>query len=572
MKKLISSKVRQRVTNGFVAVLSSLAMVGGNVSVLPIEPVHAAEETNIMPDRLYTWGQDGIDEDYAYGEMNFKNAKFGNGFTFDGKNIYEANNTEFDENHTMFASQAFKCKGKIYDVKIYFKKNATTPNVNYIVNHDAGSKIISLGGVGTGKEKNINTRVTTQWHFYETGTNNEASVKGLFYLDDIDGAPESQWQNGQADIYDMGVEGYVFHSGLKKVYATGDTTVHIAKSNMTYTANKQTQQIPQGMIYGTKHCTPGENDTRQAIWVLFDSTPNAPLTFEHFTGKGWGSNLGDTPLLAVNYQITKSSKYKPNTLVKTDYIKQYADQYDVQNYQENVPGYVFDGWYEDEACTKKIVALKNISSNHTVYGKYKLDTFMLDERPTHAIIDDGGSPEVPAGQDKTITWKPEDGFHIDKVLIDGKEIPVQDVNQGSYTFEKMDSNHTIEVVGKENYKINTSINNGTITQSITDIEPNGKRTVEWKADDGCHITSVIIDGKEQKIDDKQKGSYTFDNINEDHTVIVKAEKDTPKPQAPTTNDGVHTGVDGTTTQYAAFGVPSVAAGLIALLKLKKKVE
>lgn len=67
------------------------------------------------------------------------------------------------------------------------------------------------------------------------------------------------------------------------------------------------------------------------------------------------------------------------------------------------------------------------------------------------------------------------------------------------------------------YKITTEIDNGTITDTETDIPYGESRTITWTPESGYYIDSVTVDGKETGVD----GTYTFDSITSDHKVVVK---------------------------------------------------
>lgn len=44
--------------------------------------------------------------------------------------------------------------------------------------------------------------------------------------------------------------------------------------------------------------------------------------------------------------------------------------------------------------------------------------------------------------------------------------------------------------------------------------------MSWKPDNGYYVESVTIDGKQVTVDDKTGGSYIFNDIREDHEVVV----------------------------------------------------
>lgn len=104
-----------------------------------------------------------------------------------------------------------------------------------------------------------------------------------------------------------------------------------------------------------------------------------------------------------------------------------------------------------------------------------------------------------AGKEITYTWEEE--------AVEG--YTSSQVTEGNAT--------TITNSHMPKYKITTEIDNGTITDTETDIPYGDSRTVTWKPKEGYYIDSVTVDGKETGVD----GSYTFDNITADHEVVVK---------------------------------------------------
>ncbi len=66
------------------------------------------------------------------------------------------------------------------------------------------------------------------------------------------------------------------------------------------------------------------------------------------------------------------------------------------------------------------------------------------------------------------------------------------------------------------YTIITEIDQGTITETETDIPYGADRTVKWTPADGRYVSTVTVDGKE--VSDKE--SFAFKNITADHTVKV----------------------------------------------------
>lgn len=106
---------------------------------------------------------------------------------------------------------------------------------------------------------------------------------------------------------------------------------------------------------------------------------------------------------------------------------------------------------------------------------------------------------------------------------------------------------------EKKYDVTTKIDdNGTIT-ATDKVAEGGTKEVKWKANDGYHIKSVVIDDKEQKDEaGKTEGSKSFTDIKENHTVTVTTEKDKDDADKGDTDKG-DTDVFKVTTQIDAGG-------------------
>ena len=75
------------------------------------------------------------------------------------------------------------------------------------------------------------------------------------------------------------------------------------------------------------------------------------------------------------------------------------------------------------------------------------------------------------------------------------------------------------------YKVETNVINGTITESDYEINSGeNKRIIYAPKDDTYYLKKIKIDGVAQTITDNIKNSYTFSNINSNHTIEVEYAK------------------------------------------------
>ena len=169
------------------------------------------------------------------------------------------------------------------------------------------------------------------------------------------------------------------------------------------------------------------------------------------------------------------------------------------------------------------IEFTNIQENHTVHVTSEINTYQIETSGENVTIDPAST--VNYGQDQTISWTAQEGYYIDSILVDNQPITIDDVTQGSYTFNDVKENHSIEVhASLYTYDIHTEITNGIITESIQDIDYGTKQTILWKVTDGYHVTSVFVNGEPIEVTDFKEGSYTFEKVTQDSSVVVKTAK------------------------------------------------
>ena len=129
---------------------------------------------------------------------------------------------------------------------------------------------------------------------------------------------------------------------------------------------------------------------------------------------------------------------------------------------------------------------------------------------------------VTAGSDvATFSITPNAGFHVADVLVDGASVgPV-----GEYKFTDITNDHTIwALFGADTYSIvPTAGPNGTISSDTTQsVLAGGSETFTFAPDAGYRVALVTVDGK--KVPSAE--SYTFEDVDADHTIDVAFEPDT----------------------------------------------
>jgi hypothetical protein len=178
-------------------------------------------------------------------------------------------------------------------------------------------------------------------------------------------------------------------------------------------------------------------------------------------------------------------------------------------------------------------AFDDIAANHTIEVVYEINTYSIDTTATNGTItpDESG---IPYGEDRTITYSPNVGYHLVSVTVDGSPVDIG-TYPSSYTFSNITANHTIEVVYEINtYSIDTTATNGTITPDESGIPYGEDRTITYSSNVGYHLVSVTVDGSPVDIG-TYPGSYAFDDIAANHTIEVVYEINTYSIDTTVTN-------------------------------------
>jgi len=149
---------------------------------------------------------------------------------------------------------------------------------------------------------------------------------------------------------------------------------------------------------------------------------------------------------------------------------------------------------------------------------YKINAFA----EANGTISPAGDTFVEENENQSYTITPNNGYMIDLVLVDGV-IDTQAINQGSYTFNSVQANHTIRASFKtatQQHTITvTQTANGTITPGTVSVNPGSNQTFTFAPASGYSLMSVVINGvvNQNAID---TGTYTFTNILSNHTVTA----------------------------------------------------
>ena len=249
-------------------------------------------------------------------------------------------------------------------------------------------------------------------------------------------------------------------------------------------------------------------------------------------------NIGGTGMWALNYDGTRTELWQklrekfgfsyivatshgngaisPEGKIEVDYGKNITFTFSPEK-GYHVSDVVVDG---TSVGIVETYTFENVTEDHAIDVYFEQDapaTYTISaSASTGGIISPSGDITVNKGESITFSIKPDPGFEIDRVMVDGN-------NAGAvttYTFENVNDNHTIEAFFIEaqsnTYTITASAGNGGSITPSGSVQVNEGENITFiiTADTGYTIKDVIVDGKSMGI----VNSYTFDNVNSNHTI------------------------------------------------------
>ena len=182
-------------------------------------------------------------------------------------------------------------------------------------------------------------------------------------------------------------------------------------------------------------------------------------------------------------------------------------------------GFVFDGWTGYETTTENPFVFTMPSENINFTANFSVATYeIIATAGEFGSIDPAGTIVFEHGDNQTYTMIPEVGYHVEDVLVDGVSVGAVE----SYTFNNITDNHSIHAsFAIDVFEIIATAGPG------GSINPEGSNLVEYDSelsfsiipDEGYIILDVEVDGISQGPID----SYTFEFINDNHTIHAEFE-------------------------------------------------
>ncbi len=174
--------------------------------------------------------------------------------------------------------------------------------------------------------------------------------------------------------------------------------------------------------------------------------------------------------------------------------------------------------------------LANVTAPHIIEADFEKIKFPI------TVTVDGGiggtitptTTEVYYGDSQTFTITPATGYHISYVVADTASVG----KVTSYTFSEVKAPHSLRAGFSNTYVISTSVvGNGTITPPSATVTFGGSQTFTITPGPGASIVNVRADTYSLGT----ISSYTFSNVDSDHTLVAEFTQENGPVQNSRTN-------------------------------------
>lgn len=186
-----------------------------------------------------------------------------------------------------------------------------------------------------------------------------------------------------------------------------------------------------------------------------------------------------------------------------------------------------------------------VITNHTISATFAINTYTITASAgSNGSIAPSGVTTLNYNGSQAYTITPSTGYHVADVLVDGSSVGAA----GSYTFTDVQSNHTIAATFAINtYTITASAgSNGSISSpGATTVNYGGSQAYTITPTTGYHVADVLVDGSSVGA----VASYTFSNVNSNHTIAATFTIDTYTITASAGSNGSVSPSGATTVNY-----------------------
>jgi flagellin-like protein len=162
----------------------------------------------------------------------------------------------------------------------------------------------------------------------------------------------------------------------------------------------------------------------------------------------------------------------------------------------------------------------NVDADHSINAMSAANTagtqIILATAGPNGAITPSGQVTVTNGNSQAFQIRPDAGYHISSIVVDGTQIPNP---QTTYTFTSVTTSHTIEATFTADAAPTHTItvnptNNGQITPQTGTVTHGTDKTYTITANSGFSVSNVVVDGESLG----SLISYTFVNVIMDHTI------------------------------------------------------
>ena len=155
----------------------------------------------------------------------------------------------------------------------------------------------------------------------------------------------------------------------------------------------------------------------------------------------------------------------------------------------------------------------NVQAAHTIAATF-IPTIMATAG-ANGSISPTGTARVASGAIQTYTIKPNAGYHVDTLTVDGSAA----TPATSFTFTGVTTPHTISATFAQNPTVTITVtpgSNGSITPGTTDVVQGASQTFTIAPASGYAIGNVTTDGTSIGV----MTGWTFSNVQAAHTIAA----------------------------------------------------
>ena len=217
--------------------------------------------------------------------------------------------------------------------------------------------------------------------------------------------------------------------GNGTITPSGVTTVNQGGSQVYTIIPNAGYSIAQVLIDGVNNPAAVASGSYTFTNVTANHTIIASFTINTFTISasvdGGNGTITPSGTVTINHGENQTFNFTPNT-------------------GYNIAQVLIDGVNNSAAVTSGSYTFTNVTANHTIVVSFTINTYTITASVNggNGRIQPSGVTTVNHGGNQTYNITPNNGYHIEQVLVDGVNIP-EAVTNGKYTFTNVTANHTI---------------------------------------------------------------------------------------------------------------------------------